>query len=172
MDAPRLAGEIAAATAAIARVEKKKLKLLVNLNGNTITDPGKKEEWVAGREYKGRATWGYKGGKPIGNRNDKSSTLPNAIEGIQSFHVRVDSGSYMVTLYFADHWANNPGERQFTVQFEKPPVFPIDPIAKGGGKGKPSLLTRPVRVGDGTLDIVFQSVKGKAIFNAIRIEQR
>ena len=71
---------------------------------------------------KGPPPGGYKGGSPVGNKNDKSSTLPNAIQGIQSFHAKVENGAYTVTLFFTDHWANAPGERQFTVQIEKPSI--------------------------------------------------
>ena len=171
MDAPSLAAEIARASAPVEQAPKKKMKpLLVNLNGYTIENPNTKERWVSGREFKGAAAWGYKGGAGIGNRNDKSSTLPNAIRGIQSFHARVENGAYTVTLFFADLWANNPGERQFTVQIEKPSIGgKIDPIFQGGGKGKPSSLSRVVRVEDGKVDILFTKVKGEPILNAISI---
>ena len=171
MDAPTLAAEIARASVPAQRAPKEKIKpLLVNLNGHTIENPKTKERWVSGREFKGAAAWGYKGGSPIGNKNDKSSTLPNAIQGIQSFHAKVENGAYTVTLYFTDLWANNPGERQFTVQIEKPSIGgQIDPIFRGGGKGKPSSLSRVVRVEDGKVDILFTKVKGEPILNAISI---
>lgn len=174
MDAATLAGEIARASVPVDRVPKRKMKpLLVNLNGHTIENPKTKERWVAGREFKGAATWGYKGGAPVGNKNDKSSTLPNAIQGIQSFHAKVENGAYTVSLFFTDHWANLPGERQFTVQIEKPSIGGrIDPILQGGGKGKPSSLSKVVRVEDGSIDILFTRVKGEPILNAIRIEPK
>ena len=153
------------------RAPKEKMKpLLVNLNGHTIEDPKTKDRWVAGREFKGAAAWGYQGGSPIGKKNDKSSTFPNAIQGIQSFHAKVENGAYTVTLFFADHWANNPGERQFTVQIEKPSIGGrIDPILQGRGKGNPSSLSKVVRVEDGKIDILFTKVKGEPILNAISI---
>ena len=167
MGAATLAAEIDRATVPAQRARKEKMKpLLVNLGGPTIEDPGTKERWVSGREFKG-AEWGYKGGSPRkinSNKNETPSPSLSAIEGIESFHRKVENGSYEVTLYFCDRWAGGP-------------VFFF---VKGEGKrfvrgaielqkDTPSQRRGVVKVTDGQLDIVFDKKKGEPILNAIRI---
>lgn len=92
-------------------------------------------------------------------------------DGAFSYAVPVPAGSYRVTLHFFEpDPAAKPGERVFRLLAEgKPEGPPVDIVREAGAPM--TALTRSFRVPvrDGTLDLDFVPVTGKALVSALEI---
>ncbi|MGN6270984.1 MAG: glycoside hydrolase family 2 TIM barrel-domain containing protein [Sphingomonas sp.] len=92
-------------------------------------------------------------------------------DGAFAYTVPVPAGSYRVTLHFFEPEADTkPGDRVFRILAEgSAEGAPIDIVREAG---KPmTALTHSFRVPvrDGTLDLAFESVKGKALVSGLEI---
>lgn len=135
-------------------------KAVVDTSGNT---------WERDRYSRGKV----KGGKVYdvaGTADDRLFAKVRTGKFIR-YTIPLPAGQYTLNLLFADPKFTAAGRRVFNVIAEDQPVLTnFDVAANGGGR---SAIARsvPVTVSDGTLNLNFQSVVGKAIVSGIEIFQ-
>lgn len=96
---------------------------------------------------------------------------PNASCRYENFAYRFDcaNGDYEVTLSFAEHWFDQPGQRIFSVLLNGQPVLTDLDLAKESGLGKPFRKTFCVTAAEGRIDLTTTSTVNFALINAIEI---
>ncbi len=131
----------------------------------------KKIIWLPDNNY----NWNFTGGIPVSthHRIYKTKDEPiyqTALEGIESFHLKVPDGNYLVQLYFAEIQSAEPGERIFNVYINNIPV--INNLDLSGIHQKyyayEGNINTTAKNNDGIL-IRFEAVKGKSILNGIKV---
>lgn len=126
-------------------------------------------DWAADQPY--GASWGYMGA---------SSTMTTTSEGIfgtgadwlyqssrekiGAYRFNVPSGTYSVTLGFAENRYNAAGRRLFSVKLEDSVVLTNFDIFAAAGNQRYKVVDRSflVTVNDGVLNVIFTGVAGKA----------
>jgi beta-glucanase (GH16 family) len=89
--------------------------------------------------------------------------------GVRRLTVPVRSGTYGITLYFAEVLGARPGRRVFDVEAEgRPAAMTIDVAAQVGPREADHAVFS-VPVNDGTLDLQFLARRGQPILSAVEI---
>ncbi|MFC1668221.1 glucoamylase family protein [Chlamydiota bacterium] len=133
----------------------------INCGGEYDYLYSQQEFWGKDESFYSLWRWGYSGGSnsttdAIIEGTDLQAVYRTNRFGDMSYRIDVPSGEYELTLYFAETYWSDIGERVFDVALEGDIVFDnIDIISLTGGKNKALELSVQVTVTDGCLDISF-----------------
>jgi hypothetical protein len=81
----------------------------------------------------------------------------------------VESGTYTVTLHFAENYYAAAGQRIFSVNIEGAAINNLDVFAEAGGAHVALRKTVSVTVTDGRLNIIFSPLVDQPMINAIEV---
>ncbi len=163
-------------------VRKPSLEFLVDCGAATDYLDSTAQLWLADRAYTAGG-WGFVGYTDTWFTNqDIIVDTPGLMPVYQTvrfgdafgYQFEVPSGDYDVKLYFAEIFHDNAGRRVFDVILEGQTVldnFDIF-VAAGGEKLRSVVRSFTIRVGDGQLNVDFDSVVDLAMINAIRVTKR
>lgn len=89
----------------------------------------------------------------------------------ENFAYRFDcsNGDYEITLSFAEHWFDKPGQRIFSILLNGQPVLTDLDLVKEAGPGKPFTKTFRVTATEGRIDITATSKVNFALLSTIEI---
>ena len=161
------AGHLHDAAAPVAATAEE-VHLRINAGGKPLLD-------ASGNAWE-RDRYG-RGGKAQRKRYDVAGTVDDALFAqvrtgkAFRYAIPLPAGTYTLNLLFADPKFTAAGQRVFDVTAESVPMLTaFDVAANGGGR---SAIGRPfaVTVSDGTLDLEFRGVVGKAIVSGIEVFQ-
>ncbi len=150
--------------------------LFVNLGGADYTEPKTGHFYIRSMKYQ-KGSFGFEAnaGSELINEDYDKDGANSCVEGIRSFRVDdVPNGPYIVELGFCECWAEEPGQRVFTVVVKghKPEV--VDLLVAAGRPRKLITPSYSVQVKDGVLNVDFVAKPGKRppILNTIWIGNR
>ena len=148
----------------------------VNAAGEAYVD-SEENSWEPGQAYL-EGTWGYYGDDNIRDRGvdrEISGTSDDRIYqtlrfDFDGYRFNLHSGTYDVSLHFAETWATDHGVRVFDVTMEGQLVEDDLDIFAEAGYDAALVKTYPgISVEDGVLDIAFSASANYAMINGIEI---
>lgn len=117
--------------------------------------------------------YGYVGGMTTFAQNtDTGSPLDSCRYEKFSYRFDCTNGVYDVTLYFADHWFQQPGDRIFHMALNGQQVLTDLDLVRTVGTGQVFRKNFRVSVTDGFIEITSQSKVNFPLLNAIEIQMR
>ena len=141
--------------------------VMINAGGPAYTDTTG-QVWAADNNFTGGSTYSVAATTAIGGTTDPTLYRTERF-GNFSYSVPVPSGSYVVTLYFAEIYWTAANQRVFNVSAEGQLV--IDHLDIWAQAGVRAALTRTFQstVNDGTLNLSFATVTDNAKVSAVKI---
>jgi beta-glucanase (GH16 family) len=127
--------------------------------------------WQPDNGYLGGATVN-RGGLDIANTED-DPLYRTERWGMSGYHFKVDNGSYIVTLHFAEtfEWVTAPAKRVFSINVEGKSLNDFDIYSETGGRNRALVKSFECSVTDGVLNINFTGKVDSPIINAIEVDQ-
>jgi putative heme-binding domain-containing protein len=114
--------------------------------------------------------FGYIDGATASTLNrSKNQTLTSCRHGDFSYRFDCSNGDYDVTLTFAEHWLNQPGQRVFSVLLNEQPVLNNLDLVTHTGSQKPFTKTFRVTATQGHITLTTDAESDHAILNAIEV---
>ena len=150
------------------------LSLPDNPDGTIFVDVGSTEPFV---DAAGATAWapdaGFSGGKPVRRKLAVEGTEDDALYATRrlgdfSYALPAADGRYALSLHFVDT-VKKAGRRLFNVDAEGQRLEENLDVAARAGARAALVVTHDVTVSDGTLDVAFTGVKGKALLSGIAL---
>jgi hypothetical protein len=139
----------------------------INSGGAAYTDP-QGQAWVADSSYTGGMT--YTTATTIQKTTTPALYQTTRYGSSFQYQVNVPSGSYTLTLKFADPYFTTVGSRLFNVSINGAQVLSnFDIVAQAGGGFTAIDRAFPVTVTGGTITVLFTAVVNNATISAIQI---
>lgn len=140
----------------------------INAGGTAVTMDG--VSYRADTPYR-PGGFGHIGGLvALGSGQTGGSPLDSCRYGDFAYRFDVSNGDYEVTLGFAEHWFDQPGQRIFSALLNGQPVLTDLDLAKEARLGSPFKKTFRVTVTDGRIDLTATSKNNFALVSAIEVK--